>query len=68
VLPTLTAMLLCCAGLAFNEQRFDSVMEYLYTGAVQGVTVGHLNIDKLPTALVAAEFFHVDTLAQVARD
>jgi hypothetical protein len=43
-------------------------MEYLYTGAVQGVTVGRLDIDKLQSALLAAEFLHVDELAQDAQD
>jgi hypothetical protein len=43
-------------------------MEYLYTGAVQGVTVGRLDIDKLQAALLAAEFFHVDALTQDAQD
>jgi hypothetical protein len=35
---------------AFNEQGFDSVMEYLYTGAVQGITTGRSDIDKLQAA------------------
>jgi hypothetical protein len=35
VLTTLTAVILCCAGMAFSEQGFASVMEYLYTRAVQ---------------------------------
>jgi hypothetical protein len=35
VLTTLTAVILCCAGMAFSEQGFPSVMEYLYTRAVQ---------------------------------
>jgi hypothetical protein len=68
VLTTSTALMLCCAGIAFNEQGFDSVMEYVYTGAVQGVTVGRLNIDKVQAALLAAELFHVDALAQDAQD
>eukprot|EP00953_Heterococcus_sp_UTEX-ZZ885_P005783 3582-Heterococcus_DN1.PRE.2 len=63
-----TALMLCYAGAAFNERGFDNVMEYLYTGAVHGVTVGRLDIDKLQSALLAAEFFHVDALAQDARD
>jgi hypothetical protein len=44
------------------------VMEYLYTGAVQGVTVGCLAFNKLHAAVLAAEFFHVDALAQNAQD
>jgi hypothetical protein len=69
----LTVTLVCstCSlfrvGIAFNEQGFDSMMEYLYTGAVQGVTLGQLNVDKLQSALLAAEFFHVDALAQDAQ-
>jgi hypothetical protein len=55
------------AGIAFNEQGFDCVMEYLFTGAVQGVTAGRLDVDKLQAALLAAEFFHVDALAQDAQ-
>jgi hypothetical protein len=43
-------------------------MEFLYRGAVQGATVGRVDIDKLQAALLAAEFFHVDTLAQDAHD
>jgi hypothetical protein len=43
------------------------VMEYLHTGAVQGVTTGHLDIDKLRAALLAAEFFHVGAPAQDAQ-
>eukprot|EP00953_Heterococcus_sp_UTEX-ZZ885_P012339 7073-Heterococcus_DN1.PRE.1 len=54
-------------GVAFSEQGFDSMMEYLYTGAVQGVTVGQLDIDRLQAALQAAEFFHLDALAQDAQ-
>jgi hypothetical protein len=42
-------------------------MEYLYTGAVQSVTLGQLDVDKLQSALLAAEFFHVDALAQDAQ-
>eukprot|EP00953_Heterococcus_sp_UTEX-ZZ885_P028355 15130-Heterococcus_DN1.PRE.1 len=42
-------------------------MEYLYIGAVQGVTAGRLDVDKLQAALLAAEFFHVDALAQDAQ-
>jgi hypothetical protein len=57
----------CYAGVAFSEQGFDSLMEYLYTGAVQGVTVGQLDIDRLQAALQAAEFFHLDALAQDAQ-
>jgi hypothetical protein len=44
------------------------MMEFLYTGAVQGVTVGRLDIDKLQAALLAAEFFHLDALAQDAQE
>jgi hypothetical protein len=55
------------AGIAFSEQGFDSVMEYLYTGVVQDVTVGRLDVDKLQAVLLAAEFFHVDALAQDAQ-
>jgi hypothetical protein len=54
-------------GVAFSEQGFDSMMEFLYTGAVQGVTVGQLDIDKLQAALQAAEFFHLNALAQDAQ-
>jgi hypothetical protein len=43
-------------------------MEYLYTGAVQGVTARRLDIDKLQAALLAAEFLHVDESAQDAQD
>jgi hypothetical protein len=43
-------------------------MEFLYTGAVQGVTVGRVDIDKLQAALLAAELFHVDILAHDAHD
>jgi hypothetical protein len=39
VLTIPIAMLLCCAGAAFNEQGFESVMEYFHTGAAEGVTV-----------------------------
>jgi hypothetical protein len=43
-------------------------MEYLYTGAVHGVTVGREDIDMLQAALPATEFFHEDALAQNAQD
>jgi hypothetical protein len=43
------------------------MIEFLYTGAVQGVTVGRLDVDKLQAALLAAEFFQVDALAQDAQ-
>jgi hypothetical protein len=44
------------------------MMEYLYTGAVPGVTEGHLDINKLQASLVAAEFFHVEALARDAHE
>jgi hypothetical protein len=53
-------------GMAFTEQGFDSMLEYLYTGAVHGVTEGHIDIDKLQASLAVAEFFHVDALARDA--
>jgi hypothetical protein len=56
----------CQTCVAFSEEGFGS-MKYLYTGAVQGVTVGQLDIDKLQSALQAAEFFHLDALAQDAQ-
>jgi hypothetical protein len=53
--------------MAFHEQGFDSIMEFLYTGVVQGVTVGRLNFTRLQAAVLAAEFFHVDALAHDAQ-
>jgi hypothetical protein len=43
-------------------------MEYSYTGAVHGVTVGRVDIDMLQAALPATEFFHVDALTQDTQD
>jgi hypothetical protein len=68
VLTTLIALMLCFAGIAFNEQGFDSVMDHLYTGTIEGVTVGCLDINKLHAAVLAAEFFHVDALTQDTQD
>jgi hypothetical protein len=63
-LDTLPLVLLCClcTGITFSEQGFDSMLEYLYTGSVPGVTEGNIDIDKLQASLVAAEFFNVDAL------
>jgi hypothetical protein len=43
-------------------------MKFLYTGALQGVTVGRLDTDKLEAAVLAADFFHVDALVQGAKE
>jgi hypothetical protein len=45
------------------------MMEYLYTGAVQGVTVGRLDIDKLQAAQLHQQLssYNVDALAQDAQ-
>jgi hypothetical protein len=62
-----TAVLLF-SGIAFSEQGFDSMMEYLYTGAVPGVTAAYMDISKVQASLVAAEFFGVGALARDAHE
>jgi hypothetical protein len=44
------------------------MMEYLYAGAVRGVTEGHIDVSKLQASLVAAEFFGVGALVGDAHE
>jgi hypothetical protein len=44
------------------------MMEYLYAGAVRGVTEGHIDVSKLQASLVAAEFFGVGALVGGAHE
>jgi hypothetical protein len=54
-------------GNDFTEEGFASIIEYLYTGDVVGVTCGILNCDKLQAALQAAQYFDMMTLDTAAR-
>eukprot|EP00953_Heterococcus_sp_UTEX-ZZ885_P000368 730-Heterococcus_DN1.PRE.4 len=51
----------------FTKGGFASVIEYLYTGAVAGVTCGILDCDKLQDTLQAAQYFNLPTLDTAAR-
>jgi hypothetical protein len=53
----------------FSEQEFDSLIEFLYIKAVQGIsrTAIAIGIHKLQAAPLAAEFFHLDALAHDAQ-
>jgi hypothetical protein len=53
-------------GNDFTEEGFGSITEYLYTGAVEGVTCGILDCDKLQATLQAAQYFNLDTLDTTA--
>jgi hypothetical protein len=44
------------------------MMQYLYTGAVPGVTEAFLDVGKLQASLLTAEYFHVAALARDAHD
>eukprot|EP00953_Heterococcus_sp_UTEX-ZZ885_P013018 7441-Heterococcus_DN1.PRE.2 len=54
--------------VGWQSSTTDDLKLISYDGAVQSVTLGQLDVDKLQSALLAAEFFHVDALAQDARD
>eukprot|EP00953_Heterococcus_sp_UTEX-ZZ885_P000366 730-Heterococcus_DN1.PRE.2 len=51
----------------FTQEGFASIIEYLYTGAVVGVTYGILDCDKLQTTLQAAQYFNLPILDTAAR-
>jgi BTB/POZ domain len=51
----------------FTEEGFASIIEYLYTGTVVGVTYGILDCDKLQDTLQAAQYFNLPTLDTAAR-
>jgi hypothetical protein len=55
------------SGNDFTEEGFASVIEYLYTGAVVGVTCGILDCDKLQATLQAAQYFNLTMLDKAAR-
>jgi hypothetical protein len=55
------------AGSDFTEEGFASIIEFLYTGAVVGVTYGILDCDKLQATLQAAQYFNLPTLDTAAR-
>jgi hypothetical protein len=42
------------------------MIEYLYTGVVEGVTCGVLDCDKLQSILQTAQYFDIDTLTTAA--
>jgi BTB/POZ domain len=50
------------AGDDFKAEGFESMVHYLYSGSVNGVTAGLLNTDKAAAALQAADFFGVTAL------
>jgi hypothetical protein len=51
----------------FTEEGFTIIIEYLYTGAVVGVTCGILDCDKLQATLQAAQYFNLTVLHTAAR-
>jgi hypothetical protein len=58
---------LTSTGSDFTEQGFASIIEYLYTGAVVGVTCDVLDCDKLQATLQAAQYFNLTMLDTAAR-
>jgi BTB/POZ domain len=50
----------------FTEEGFASLIEYLYTGEVVGVTYGILDCDKVQATLQAAQYFNLMTLDTAA--
>jgi hypothetical protein len=54
-------------GNDFTEDGFGCITEYLYTGAVVGVTCGIPDCDKLQATLQAAQYFDLRALSLAAR-
>eukprot|EP00953_Heterococcus_sp_UTEX-ZZ885_P000367 730-Heterococcus_DN1.PRE.3 len=54
-------------GSDFTEEGFASIIEYLYTGSVVGVTCDILDCDKVQATLQAAQYFNLPTLDKAAR-
>jgi hypothetical protein len=54
-------------GSDFTVEGFASIIEYLYTGAVVGVTYGKLDCDRLQCTLQAAQYFNLPILDTAAR-
>eukprot|EP00953_Heterococcus_sp_UTEX-ZZ885_P008108 4869-Heterococcus_DN1.PRE.2 len=55
-------------GSDFDETGFECAIEYYYAAKVEGVTKGLLDIDRLQSALQAAQFFSLNKLAAEAKD
>jgi hypothetical protein len=66
--PYCHCMITILTGNDFTEDGFGSIIEYLYTGAVLGVTCGIPDCDQLQATLQAAQYFDVSTLGVVARN
>jgi hypothetical protein len=54
-------------GNDFTEDGFASILEYLYTRAVAGVTCGIIDCDKVQATLQAAQYFNLGTLSIATR-
>jgi hypothetical protein len=51
-------------GNDFTEEGFDCVIQYVYSGMLNGVTIGLLDTDKAAAALQAADFLGLTALRQ----
>jgi hypothetical protein len=54
-------------GSDFDQFGFECAIEYYYAAKVEGVTKCLLDIDRLHSALQAAQFFSLDELIVEAR-
>jgi hypothetical protein len=59
-------LMLACVHTAesdFDEIGFECVIQYLYAARVEGVTKGVIDVQKLQSALQAAQFFSLKHFA-----